>query len=170
MWAPPERQLNKVLRMDSASPVEAEQETTAAGEALQEGVLGSSAATAGEGEEQRQALPQPSNGVSADSTRKEAVLILAAAPPGRKFILISAARTVVGKAVPEGEGCSVADPELEDRHFVVDCLGDEYFVRDLGTTAGTRLNGQRIRATQLLPGDVVQAGKTLLLFQLRPVG
>jgi pSer/pThr/pTyr-binding forkhead associated (FHA) protein len=44
--------------------------------------------------------------------------------------------------------------------------GGWYMVEDLGSSNGTRLNGQRISSSQLQDGDVLQIGKQTLEFKL----
>jgi hypothetical protein len=41
-----------------------------------------------------------------------------------------------------------------------------WFVQDLGSAAGTFVNGQRIQATRLNPGDQIQVGTSILVLTL----
>lgn len=45
------------------------------------------------------------------------------------------------------------------RHCCLAVLGDGVAVRDLGSTNGTKVNGQRIVQTMLSPGDVLSIGR-----------
>ncbi len=44
-------------------------------------------------------------------------------------------------------------------------MGREFFVRDLSSKNGTFLNGHRVRYSELLPGDELRAGDTVLVFR-----
>jgi pSer/pThr/pTyr-binding forkhead associated (FHA) protein len=52
-------------------------------------------------------------------------------------------------------GCHVriASPRVSRRHCCLTLHGDEVLVRDLGSTNGTRINGQRVDESVLRPGD-----------------
>jgi len=47
--------------------------------------------------------------------------------------------------------------------------GDHAMLRDLGSTNGTKLNGQRVREAQLESGMVITIGRTDLTFEVVPV-
>lgn len=77
----------------------------------------------------------------------------------------------VGKGVVIGrhQDCEILleDPELSRQHTRVSFEGRAYFVQDLGSRNGTRLNGRRIGQPEMLrPGDVLVIGKTSLRFLL----
>ncbi len=60
-----------------------------------------------------------------------------------------------------------ADLVLEDhessvQHAVVTARGGRFFIRDLGSSNGTRLNGERIVESPLVAGDEVVVGQTVL--------
>ena len=78
---------------------------------------------------------------------KEGKLELSAAPVS---IGRSAANTL---ALPEENLAS-------RKHCVVEMVGDSYVLRDLGSTNGTRLNGQRVDQAVLTSGDQVRIGST----------
>ena len=44
-------------------------------------------------------------------------------------------------------------------------MGSEYFLRDLGSRNGTHLNGHAVRYSEILPGDEVRAGQSILVFR-----
>jgi pSer/pThr/pTyr-binding forkhead associated (FHA) protein len=48
------------------------------------------------------------------------------------------------------------------QHARIDPRQDGVWVEDLGSTNGTFLNGERITAERLQPGDVVRVGQTEL--------
>jgi hypothetical protein len=82
----------------------------------------------------------------------------------------AAPRRIPLKALLTTFGRAGADVELDDeavsgRHFQVEALGGEVFIRDLDSRNGTFLNGRSIRYCELRPGDEVLAGRTVLIFQ-----
>ncbi len=72
-------------------------------------------------------------------------------------------KTVVGR---EGADIVAADATLSARHFEIDNCNGEFFVTDLGSTNGTRLNGEDLTRTRRLEnGDRIEAGKTTFVFR-----
>ncbi len=92
----------------------------------------------------------------------EVYFLVLGAPPGEERIVLKTARTTFGR---EGADVDLADPTVSAVHFQVDVMGRELFVRDLGSRNGTLLNGHRIRYSELLPGDELQVGETVLVFR-----
>ncbi|MEZ6138323.1 MAG: FHA domain-containing protein [Pirellulaceae bacterium] len=60
------------------------------------------------------------------------------------------------------------DKMASSRHFQVHREAGSLFLLDLGSTNGTRVNGQRVRSAQLVDGDVIEAGNTC--FTVRATG
>lgn len=56
------------------------------------------------------------------------------------------------------------DPLCSRQHFAVVGRDGNYFVKDLGSTNGTFLNGARITEAELRLGDQIEAGETLISF------
>ncbi len=57
------------------------------------------------------------------------------------------------------------DVGLSREHLVLEHLGEDWIVRDLGSKNGTQVNGSRLTAPyKLKPGDTVTAGHLVLLF------
>ena len=93
----------------------------------------------------------------------EPYFLVLGAPPGRERIRLEQARTVFGRG---GEAdVELRDEQVAERHFQVEVMGREYYLRDLGSGRGTRLNGREVRYTELLPGDEVSAGEISLVFR-----
>lgn len=70
---------------------------------------------------------------------------------------------VAGKlSIGRGKGVSVAlvDPSVSRRHAVVEIVEGVPIVRDLGSTNGTFVNGERVQTCSLQPGDVLRLGNT----------
>lgn len=70
-------------------------------------------------------------------------------------------KTVVGR---DEADITIADPTMSQRHFEIETRGGELFIRDLGSTNHTRVNGRAIQATTLRSGDRIQAGLTSFVF------
>jgi pSer/pThr/pTyr-binding forkhead associated (FHA) protein len=72
-------------------------------------------------------------------------------------------KTVVGR---EGADIVATDQTLSAHHFEIENCDQEFFVRDLGSTNGTQVNGETIaEVTQLKNGDRISAGKTTFVFR-----
>lgn len=77
-------------------------------------------------------------------------------------IVLRGDRLVVGRLA----ACDVclADANVSRRHAEFFRIDDDWFVQDLGSTNGTRLNGQPVTRARLHDGDVVEAGITRLTY------
>ena len=73
------------------------------------------------------------------------------------FELRGGSTLVVGRAL--NSDIPVFDPTISRRHAEVSCDAGGVQVRDLGSSNGTFLNGQKIDSARLAPGDVVTFGK-----------
>jgi serine phosphatase RsbU (regulator of sigma subunit) len=59
----------------------------------------------------------------------------------------------------------LSDIALSRRHAEIRRRGDEFFLRDLGSVNGTRLNGERIKTERrLYPGDIIRIADYVLTF------
>ncbi len=65
-------------------------------------------------------------------------------------------RVVVGRA--RGADYPVDDPNVSRRHAVLYWEGDQLYVKDLGSTNGTFVNGRPVTAGRLVDGDVLAVG------------
>ncbi len=74
---------------------------------------------------------------------------------------ISRSVTVIGRM--EGE-IRLADPKVSSRHAQVEILDGEAWLRDLGSTNGTFVNGTRVDLARLKHLDEVTVGATRLLY------
>lgn len=91
--------------------------------------------------------------------------LILGAQPGSERVRLTSARTLFGR---EGADVDLDDPAVSRRHFQVEVAGREFFIRDLDSSNGTWVNGERIRYTELADGDEVRAGRTFLVFRLPP--
>ncbi len=53
---------------------------------------------------------------------------------------------------------SLDDPAISGKHCLVKKDGRKYFIKDLNSTNGTRLNGRNIVESRLKPGDIIMLG------------
>ncbi len=72
-------------------------------------------------------------------------------------------RAVIGRE-------SDCDIPIEDgassrRHCVVEKRGDVFFLRDLGSSNGTKVNAEKVKEIQLQTDDQIKVGTTILVFE-----
>ena len=71
---------------------------------------------------------------------------------------------VIGRS--EGAGLCIADKKVSRRHAEIRTEGGEFFLEDLSSRTGTRVNGKLIEGeTKLSVGDTVQIGETELILE-----
>lgn len=76
---------------------------------------------------------------------------------GRKIEVKAGSVLRVGRTAKSDFAIS-EDPYLSGAHFCVECDGREARIRDLGSSNGTFVNGERVSDTQVREGDSVAAG------------
>lgn len=64
----------------------------------------------------------------------------------------------------------LADPHVSRRHAEIRLQGVRYMLRDLNSTAGTRVNGQLVAEHLLQPGDVIGISGITLIYNEDPGG
>ncbi len=74
--------------------------------------------------------------------------------------------TVVGRG--SDAGIRIGDTAASRQHLQLIWDGKAGIARDLGSTNGSKINGQRFREAALSPGTVITIGQTSLTFQLVP--
>ncbi len=91
----------------------------------------------------------------------------------RTALLVTDGRRLVvgagGATIGRSRQCDVMldDPNLSRAHAEIRPRGGSWVVTDLGSTNGSRLNGRRLDATEVLkPGDELEFGTTQLTFEL----
>ena len=100
--------------------------------------------------------------------RKEAWLRIVEGPlAGKQFILYRPV-TLIGSA-PGMDIALVKDPNVSPKHCSIELTGTTYVLRDLGSGAGTGLNGRPVTQQALRSGDTIQVGYTGLLYEDRAV-
>lgn len=98
--------------------------------------------------------PQPSLG-SASHTAK---LI----GPGNMVVTVGADFTIGRTA-----SCQfvIANPAISRRHARIRWVGDQWYLQDLGSAGGTRVNGHSVQAANLNSGDRITIGNYTFIFQ-----
>ena len=69
----------------------------------------------------------------------------------------------VGRAPTRAGGqepLELPDPHLSRDHFAVVPDGDNWAIHDLGSTNGTKVNGEKVNRRPLVAGDEIRAGHT----------
>ena len=56
------------------------------------------------------------------------------------------------------------EPTVSGKHFKIFYRSSEYFIEDLGSSNGTRINGTRVNSHKLRHNDIIQAGKLQMMF------
>ena len=82
---------------------------------------------------------------------------------GRSYPL-SIGSTVIGRG--DQANLRLPDVGISRRHARLDYDGAQVVLTDLGSTNGTMVNGQRVSAVALNPGDMIQLGTTTLTFRV----
>jgi len=67
---------------------------------------------------------------------------------------------VIGRG--RGADIVIAEPTMSRAHAAIGYDGAHFFVQDLGSTNGTKLNGERAERAELSSGDRILLGKLLL--------
>ena len=64
---------------------------------------------------------------------------------------------------------TIEDASLSRRHFMIWREGEAYLIKDLNSRNGTWVDGQSAKGTKLHQNDCILAGRTIFLFQERPL-
>jgi len=91
---------------------------------------------------------------------------------GRALLLHEGRRLVIapaGATIGRSRQCDIVlnDPNVSREHAEVRQRGEQWFVRDLGSTNGTALNGRRVSGTEpVSSGDEIEIGTSVIGFEI----
>jgi pSer/pThr/pTyr-binding forkhead associated (FHA) protein len=86
-------------------------------------------------------------------------------PDGREIVALDRPRISVGRGT-SNDVAVTSDPELSRLHCVLEAIGDEWCVRDLASSNGTFVNGDRVWHDQpLRHGDEIRVGRTRIVYR-----
>jgi eukaryotic-like serine/threonine-protein kinase len=91
--------------------------------------------------------------------------VLAGPYSGRAFAFSQHDTFLIGRN-PEAHLCLPNDRFFSRNHCLLEFLPPRCFLRDLGSTNGTFVNGQRVHQSFLNNGDRIQCGETVLLVEV----
>ena len=79
-------------------------------------------------------------------------------------VLLDRDSTVIGRG--RGADFVIVEPTISRKHAALGFDGDHFYVKDLASTNGTRVNGQRVERQPLKDGDEIHMGKLVLAVTL----
>ena len=95
------------------------------------------------------------------------VLVARKAPEGLTQINCSGPKTTVGR---KGVDIRINDLDLSRKHAAIEIVGGtKAFIRDLASTNGTFVNGNKISYQELNEGDLIQIGQSVFEVQIQQV-
>jgi len=56
---------------------------------------------------------------------------------------------------------------ISRNHFEIEVIDNTFWLKDLGSAAGTFLNGERITKSPIKPGDSIKIGNLCLQFEVK---
>jgi pSer/pThr/pTyr-binding forkhead associated (FHA) protein len=77
---------------------------------------------------------------------------------------LSADRTTIGRV--EDNTFQIADPSVSSHHCEAHLRGDEILIRDLNSTNGSFINGEKITESVLKPGQTLRLGQVELKLEV----
>lgn len=113
-------------------------------------------------EPQTQILKTIDDGTEAVTLRKCQLVVLQGPDQGKKMPLKNAA-TRIGKR--EENDMALSDKTVSRDHIEIEYEDEQFKLRDLESTNGTYLNGNKVKEAYLLPGDVIKLGNTQIEFR-----
>jgi serine/threonine-protein kinase len=93
--------------------------------------------------------------------------VIAGPEQGRVFVFDRHATFSVGRAM-DAHFPLPDDKFLSRTHFLIEFNPPVCWLKDLGSTNGTRVNGQRVTEARLHHGDLISAGKSSFLIEVDP--
>src|SRR5262249_31578758 len=84
------------------------------------------------------------------------LVLLSAGMTGRTHEL-KVDKTTIGRV--EDNTCEIAEPSVSSHHCEILLRGSDVVVRDLNSTNGTFINGEKVSETVIKPGQVLRLGQ-----------
>jgi pSer/pThr/pTyr-binding forkhead associated (FHA) protein len=82
---------------------------------------------------------------------------------------LQAEKTSIGR-VPEDNTFTIAEPSVSSHHCEILKKGEEFHVKDLGSTNGTFINGDQVTQAALKPGQILRLGQVELRLETGAAG
>lgn len=109
-----------------------------------------------------EAMPEVGPESAPGGPRPDAFLVLA----GRRIFRLQSDSVAIGRRLDND--LVIEDPRVSRRHALIQASGGQFLIQDLRSTAGTLVNGRRIRSVALRPGDVIRLAETELVYGESP--
>ena len=87
--------------------------------------------------------------------------VVAGPQVGRTFTFDQHDTFMIGRS-DDSHFCLPQDRFFSRHHCILEIAPPQAFIRDLGSTNGTFVNGQRVETAYLKSGDRIQGGETVL--------
>lgn len=99
-----------------------------------------------------------------DTRRVDVSLVLVQPDGGQREVPLKRSRLLIGRKV----GCElrIASPSVSREHCELRVEGDTVRLRDLGSSNGTLVNGQRVQEAELGAGDVLSVGSSTFVMRI----
>jgi hypothetical protein len=107
-------------------------------------------------------LPDRGVAVGHGGALPDAFLVVA----GKRIFKLDSETVAVGRRLDND--LVIDNPRVSRRHAIIQADQGQFVIKDLQSTAGTLVNGRRIRAVVLKPGDVIRLAETELVYGESP--
>jgi hypothetical protein len=88
--------------------------------------------------------------------------------PDREIELSRSTETVIGR--DSSNNAFVDDRQVSRHHARISCVDGDFWIEDLNSLNGTRVNGATVSKQKLADNDQINVGDTIITFSLDPVG
>jgi pSer/pThr/pTyr-binding forkhead associated (FHA) protein len=94
-------------------------------------------------------------------------LVVQSGPDRGKAFPVTKDRVVIGRKTGD---LILNDPEVSGSHAALEIAGTAYLVRDLQSTNGTYVNGEKVGEAEVKHLDEIGVGKSILIFTVNQAG